>query len=378
MPRVLHITEYTQGGIVTYLKALLGEQLQDPDWNDFHVLTSQQHSPYLDSIPTDRLLTYDYPQRSISNLRKLFTTARTAVIELRPDIVHLHSTFAGLVGRLPGTVAPLFRGKKSPKIVYTSHGWSFRMDCPAWKKSLYANVERGLGYRADRVICVSNDELAAAEEIGIRPSKGRMVFNSLPVTPPAPEPVDLPDEIISAKQRGELVLLFIGRFDKQKGLDLLLAAMEKISDKPVWLLCAGGQVVNGTQHRFSPKAINLGWAKPGQITWLLDFCDLLIAPSRWEAFGFVAAEGLRASRAVICSSAGGLTDIVRDGVNGIVLPALTPDAIADTLSTINKEQLPAMGQAGREIFLKEFTSPVLYQKTRDVYAELMAEKAASR
>lgn len=374
MPRVLHLSEYVQGGVATYLKALLHEQLRDEKWSDFRVLASAQHSKYLAPLPSEVVMTYEYPRRSVRNLQAFAAAARAAIDAFQPDILHLHSTFPGFIGRVPGLGRSMLFGDACAKVVYTPNGWSFRMDTATWKRQLYAFVERLLVLRSDCLLCVSNDELAGAREIGAPAEKCRLVFNALPVEAPAPEPVDLPHEVLAAKDRGEIVLLFMGRYDHQKGLDLLLPAMQEVMQRPIWLICVGGKVVGESRFQFSGKSFDRGWATPGQITWLLEFCDAMIAPSRWEGLPLSAIEATRAGRAIISSRAGGFTDIVHDQVNGILLRDLSTACIVDTLKSINKEQLRDFGQAGREIFLKDFTSPVMYARTRDIYEELLAQR----
>ncbi|MFX6269921.1 glycosyltransferase, partial [Acinetobacter baumannii] len=84
--------------------------------------------------------------------------------------------------------------------------------------------------------------------------------------------------------------------------------------------------------------------------------DVIVVPSRWEGFGLIAVEAMRAGLAVIASRVGGLAEVVEEGVTGFLVEPDKPEEIVNILRTVTREQLHEMGNAGREHFLNEFTS----------------------
>ncbi len=118
---------------------------------------------------------------------------------------------------------------------------------------------------------------------------------------------------------------------------------------------------------------DLGWSNHGQITSYLAACDALIVPSRWEGFGLVATEAMRAGKAVICSNRGGLKEVVEDGVTGIVLDELTSTRIAEVLGGLSAENLLKMGQAGKQRFRALFTADKMHKNTKQTYLNAVAQ-----
>lgn len=375
--RVLHVSEFIQGGTATYLDTLLTEQSRSGEFAEIQVIITNQHNQALPENTQVTRIYYDYPRRDLRGLVRLFQTTRNAIRQFRPDLVHLHGSFPGLIGRLPGIRSSLFH-KQAPAVVYSAHGWSFLME-RSWKeRKAYLLAERLLSRNCDRIICISQDELQAAWDAGLPKEKCRLVYNALAETAPCAIPVTLPDEINSAKERGEFILLFVGRYDQQKGIDILLDAFRRLSGTPIWLLAAGDAIRASERPDFISQTINLSWMKPGEITSLLGLCDAMIVPSRWEGFGLVAAEAARAGKAVICSNRGGLPEVVEHGVTGIVFDDLSSEGIAKLLRTLDRNQLKQMGEAGRSRFQQHFLASRMYAQTQQVYLEAIAERSGQK
>ena len=144
-----------------------------------------------------------------------FGRAATAAIErLDPDIVHLHSSFAGALVR---TLLP--RRSDRPKIVYCSHGWAFGIECAPLKQRLYAAIERRLARRSDLIIVISQAEHALAVQFGLPQDKLLVVNNGVAWQPTATRSAGGDKPRIAS----------IGRHDRQKGLDLLLKTIARTS-----------------------------------------------------------------------------------------------------------------------------------------------------
>ena len=360
-PRVLHITEYVKGGTATYMNTLLGEQRADVGRSlaRVRVLATAQHREHIDAPDAD-VTTYDYPARTPGNLR-LLRRAIADELSARPaDVVHLHGSIVGGIARTMRL--PKCEGRR-PAVVYCAHGWSFLQDTSPLKKRAYTLLERLLARRTDRTVCISRDEFEGAVAAGLPKAKLDCVLNALPEDPPAAEPMSLPENV--AEGEGPL-WLFVGRYDRQKGLDILLPAFE--GDRGAGrLACVGGAIVGGDPLAFPPRTADLGWASPGQVQWLLARCDGLVVPSRWEGFGLVAAEAMRAGRAVIAAGRGGLPEVVVDGVTGRVVETLSADAFADALRSCDGPTLRAWGEAGRTRFRERFTAARMHAELLETY-----------
>ncbi len=367
MFRLLHVSEFIKGGVSTYLNALVREQLKDSRFSEIRIIANQQHREFLPDVPDENLVLYDHAPRSLAGLNQLRKVVRNTVRDYRPTLVQLTSTFPGVIGRANMWNRRWLSAGKPPAVVYCAQGWSFLMDTGAVKRFAYRSVERLLSRQTDRIICISNHELEAAVKVGISRDRCDLVYNALPRTAPAPEPVRIPDAVAAARSRGDRVFLFVGRYDKQKGLDLLRPVFDGAADRGDILVMAGGKAVDAEPVQMGSRMFDTGWASPGQVVSLLDLCDAMLVPSRWEGFGLVAAEAMRAGKAVICSNRGGLPEVVEHQVTGVVLDSLSADSISQVLSKLTLADLGALGAAGEKRFHRLFTSDRMHDLTMGVY-----------
>jgi glycosyltransferase involved in cell wall biosynthesis len=107
--------------------------------------------------------------------------------------------------------------------------------------------------------------------------------------------------------------------------------------------------------------------------------DLLLVPSRQEGFGRVALEGMAMARAVIATSVGGTAEIVRDGVDGLLLEPGDPDAWADAAAGLlaDEERRRDMGERGRERALTDFSPEAHVEGVLSVYERVLAGEAGA-
>ncbi len=353
--RVVHVVETCCGGVATFASLLIGSQMNDPMFSEVHLLHDGQGTE-------EKVLRLPHAVSTYTSSRKPWMALGIArelhqrLSAIKPDIVFLHSSFPGFWGRI-------FRG--SWKVIYCPHGWSFTPDFHPLKMALYKKVEAALSYRCDAIVSISNDEFRIGHEAGVRDGVHDVIRHGLP----AAQATSLPPLPLDP---AALNLAFVGRFERQKGLDIL----EEIFDDPrlshitVWL--AGGDVRGVSNHRLSqrPNFRLLGWLDESQINALLQQVDALIMPSRWEGFGLVALEAMRNRKAVIASRVGGLPELVLDGINGRLMDIRDVPASRDLLAGLNKPELARMGEAAREIFDREFRWDVCYGKWRTLVARV--------
>lgn len=338
--RILHVAESIKGGCGTYLDQIVPHQLADRQIGAVRVIAPEAHVAQLGSVPRDVVVTFGAKERSATGLVSLALALRRELASYRPDVVHLHSTFAGIVGRIIPAFAP---GR--PRLIYCAHGWAFDVEAKGWKQRAVASVERMLAPLADRIVAISEYERRRGIEVGISPSRIITVWNGLiDRTPPA--------EAAPARPRR---LLFIGRLDRQKGYDILLQAVAELAGQ-VELRMAGAAVVGDQDVGAWPSHVtSLGWLGPDRIAEELAWCDLVVVPSRWEGFGLVALEAMRAGRAVLATRVGGLPEVVADGETGMLIEPGDAATLRAAILALDDRALCAMGSAGRERFTRHFT-----------------------
>lgn len=143
-----------------------------------------------------------------------------------------------------------------------------------------------------------------------------------------------------------LVLGAYGRFAEQKGFDVLVAAMRRL-DPDRFTLRLGG--FGEDEATLRAAAADLPHVRfDGTVTDVPGFiagCDIIVVPSRWEAFGQVVAEAKLAARPVLVADVDGMPEQVGDF--GVVTDCTSPEGIAAAVVNMATMPLPAMGQAAR-------------------------------
>jgi phosphatidyl-myo-inositol alpha-mannosyltransferase len=250
------------------------------------------------------------------------------------DVIHVHEPVVPLVG----WNATL--GARTP-VVGTFHAYS--------TKAIPNRIATGLGAR--RVYNRLSARIAVSEAAawtGRRWFGGEyeIVPNGVDVDA-APSGPKLPSE--------ELRLLFVGRPEARKGLPVLLAAFGALVEHvPCRLTLVGAEREEVLRYLADPELlrwIEIGGRVSGEALWrYLHRADLLCAPSlSGESFGMVLTEAFAAGTPVIASAIAGYSDVVSDGVDGVLVPPADPQRLAEELQRAyhEPERLRAMGQAAR-------------------------------
>lgn len=351
--KVLHIGEYVNGGVATYLKTLLKDS--DKYGVESYLLMSAYKSESQWNIAKDRLFFYKY-KRSLFHIFSAMKSIHYYIHKIQPDVIHVHSSWAGLFVRFPY----LFKRKKM-KIIYTSHGWAFLMDTSFLKKKIYIIIERFLSQVTDKIINISRYEQEQAVKAGFNQDKMIMIYNGV-------ENVKKQMDCATVKMAAEKInLLFVGRIDKTKGLDIFLEAYYEQAFSNIHLYVIGESVLDHIHMESDTKTTYLGWVKNENIDAYYQACDAVIMPSRWEGFGLVAIEAMRNSKPVIVSNRGALPEIVKDKISGYVFNLEDTNQLQDILEKIKKDDLRCMGIKGNEQFIKYFSGEEFCWKTIQLY-----------
>jgi glycosyltransferase involved in cell wall biosynthesis len=262
------------------------------------------------------------------------------------------------------TVRPfLWMVDKIDSVIYCPHGWSWDRPWPKAAKLLYSFIERllGLGDLTDWIVCISEYERQSALNMGVKTKKLKLVLNGIPDV--SPMAIDF---VIKWPTNAKRVL-FVGRFDKQKGLDVLCDALEKLGES-VFAVLAGEAVLGDEKCKKLPSnTMAIGWVSPEKLESLFYQSDMLVVPSRWESFGLIAVEAMRASLPVIASRVGGLAEVVVNGETGLLVEPGNVDELVRAISQLSREKKKAMGEKGFQRFKKCFTVTRVHQELLRLY-----------
>jgi glycosyltransferase involved in cell wall biosynthesis len=318
--------------------------------------------------------------REIAPLADLSALSRlvTLLARLRPDVVHASTPKAGLLGMLAACVLG------TPIRIYMLRG--LRLETTSGvKRAILWGCERVSMSCAHHVVCVSPSLRERAVGLGLlAPGQGLVLgngsSNGLDATRFAATPAVV---ALAASLRGELgipsgalVLGFVGRMTRDKGIDELLQAFHSLAlEWPnLYLLLVGDfedgdPVSDGARHlcQQHPRIMQTGFVREPEPYYHM--MDVLAFPSWREGFPNVPLQGAASCLPVVAFDATGSRDAVLDGSTGALVPLGDVDALAASISTYLAEPdtRRAHGEAGRRWVSEAFEPEVVWQEAARLY-----------
>ncbi|AIO39542.1 glycosyl transferases group 1 family protein [Burkholderia cenocepacia] len=361
--RVLHAAETIKGGVAAVLRQLLDERDGAAGVETVACLVPADQRSELKQIGSGLIRTYERTGRDAISLWRFYRAFNRVLIQERPDVVHLHCSFTGVIGRVS---LLMLRRRVRPRVVYCPHAFSFLMQTGEHRRAAYALIEKVLSYCTDRIICVSEHERLRAIDAGLPAAKLSLVYNGVS-SGEGPRSVD------ERVGRSETRLLFVGRFDRQKGFDVLMDAMKRLEGEPFHLTVVGGSVLDRTTV---PERINVdyrGWLDADGTARAFREADVVVVPSRWEGFAMVPLEAMSHGLPVIASDCSSFPEMIVDGFNGLLFERENSDALVACIRSGSKERWMQMGRNGYAFYMERFTREKMVDSTRKIYAEVADE-----
>jgi len=315
--RILHVSEVHWGGVVTLLEHFVEQQILDG--HDVHVLAHPGMPPLHPGATVHRWELDRARPRSLSGARR---ELHRLVGALGPDVVHLHSWFAGALGRTP----PSMRGAGEVPVVYQPHAWSDRLSTRPGAPFAVRASERFLARHTDVLVANCEDELRRGRDIGVR-AAGHSLGVAVDLTrfrPPthaeryaARELLGLPGD--------RRVALVLGRLTRQKGQDLLLPAWVAAPPPNTTLALVGpgdpaplAQLAGGETGR----SVIMPGGTAEVLPWLWA-ADVMVLSSRYETVSLVIAEAMSTGLPVVATAVDGAEEVLQAGPEepaGAVVP----------------------------------------------------------
>ncbi|MBW2999947.1 glycosyltransferase family 4 protein, partial [Candidatus Woesearchaeota archaeon] len=285
------------------------------------------------------------------------------------DIVHTHSSAAGILGRIAARLA------KTPVIIHTVHGWGLQEGMSFMKKKIYLMLERFCAGFTDKIVCVSEADIKTGIEKKIcRDRKKYAVIRSGIDVNKFSKQIDINKK---KKELGinpeQIVIGTVGRLDKQKNpIDLLKAAKIVLNKNPnaLFLFAGDGPLREKTEKLLKINNLNnfkiLGFRN--DVDELVHVFDMLVLTSLWEGLPRAVIEAMAAKNPVIANNVGGVREAVRDSFNGFVTQPYNHKQTAEKILFLleNPDKRNEMGLNGHKL-VEEFSDTRMLQKIKELY-----------
>lgn len=350
------MAETIKGGVATVIRTISTVPEGQSGQYELVYLVPRDQKKELHGIDDHKIRTFSRNKRDVLSLVRFAWQLTRVVFKEKPDVVHLHSTFSGVIGRC---VCLVMRPWRSPRIVYCPHAFSFLMEGSPAKQKIYSIVERVLQKMTDVIICVSQYELDKAASFGIDRRRMKLIYNG--IHPKA--------EASTVSDQPSINLLYVGRLDYQKGFDVLLKAYTEVERTDLTLTVVGSAVnQDAVECPVIDSVEYLPWVSPGEVNELYKKADALIVPSRWEGFAMVPLEGMAMGLPVIASDCTSLPELVTHDVTGYIFATGDHRALAKVLSGIEKQKLADLGCQGRKMVCERFNAKLMIEQTYNAYS----------
>jgi glycosyltransferase involved in cell wall biosynthesis len=365
--KILHVCESLIGGPASYLEEILPYQMNVFGADKVALLVPESQREFIPSSINCVVETYARKGRNLRSILALASAIRANVKRHNPDIVHLHSSLAGAIGRL------IIRAMRSRcRVIYCAHCWAFDRPKQTAVTQLWTLLERSLSRLADAIVNISPHEEPLLQKAGFSLKNTKLIVSgikdltSLPnALPPAAAPA------------GPLRLLFVGRLDLQKGVDLLLREFALLKPERATLRLVGAKIVDNRHLIVPPEVKFLGWVPRDTLPAMFGSFDAIVMPSRWEGMPLLAIEALRSGCPLICSNHGAFPYFIKNGVNGVLMDINSRGSLDRALTILENANRPAMSRAARATFVARFQQERMNRALVELYDSLVETRFRS-
>ncbi len=318
MKKIVFVAQ-SNGGVEEYLYMFL-KRFQTIEYEKYLIVSEQYRKQEKRFTPFVKKIYYIDMVRNLNFISDLqsIVELKKIIKKINPDIVYLHSSKAGGIGRIA-----LWFNRKI-KIIYNAHGWFFNADIGKKKKNIYILLEKILAIRADMIVNISKDEYKSSIKNKIASEKKQCIIENAIDLKKFENIMEYNTKIRKKYNIGnnEKIIGVVGRVTEQKDPITAIKAFNIINKKfpHTRLMYVGaGNLKNevitfAKENNIEDKIIITGWVE--NVERYISSFDIAILPSKWEGFGLVILEYMASGKPIVASGVGGIKDLIKNNENG--------------------------------------------------------------
>lgn len=356
MPRIVHVSQPADGGVAGYVVRVAADQVAR-GW-EVTVLAPPALEPDVRAAGAEwrRWTGHRAPgPGTVSDALRL----RALLAATGPEVVHLHSSSAGLAGRL------VIRGRRPT--LFSPHGWSW-LPLSGVPARLARGWERAAAHWARCIVCVSQAERAAGVAAGVG-GRLEVVRNGVDLTRFAAA-----GDAERTQARAALglvagpVVVCVGRWAVQKGQDLLLAGWPAVRQAhPAATLALVGAGTRAALAATPADGVVAFDAQDDVRPWYAA-ADVAVFPSRWEGLSLALLEAAAVGSSIVATDVAGVREVLGDSERGAVVPS-DAGRIADAvLARLHDGELRGRERSATALFAAQHLDE---RASHDALAELV-------
>jgi len=349
--KILHVVEAMGSGVFTYIVDLANQLCNEFDVHIAYGVRPQTPEDYREYFDKRiKLIEVKNFTRSINPIKdaKAFLEIRKIARVIEPDIIHLHSSKAGALGRWALNI-------KNYSLYYTPHGYSFLMqDCGAIKRNIYRVIESVSGKRGCTTIACSKGEYEESLSLA---KNVTYINNGINVN----ELQELVKQCSTTDAPHPLTVFTLGRICYQKNPELFNMIAEKVPDvRFVWI---GDGELRG---KLTSSNIEVtGWINRKSALEYSVKADVFILPSLWEGLPISLLEAMYMKKLSLVSDINGNRDVIENGVNGFV--CRSADEYAEIIQNRKSSPYQSVIEKAYQDILHEYNTTVMVEEYKKIY-----------
>ena len=306
-----------------------------------------------------------YSKEGTKSLKEIFKNEK-------PDLIHSHASFsARLAAKMLRIPVIYTRHSVFPNPENLTHGFG------KWKNGFINNRT------ANRIIAVAKAASDNLTEAGVSAKKITVIHNGV-------DPIELysPEKLAQAKQfygidEGQFVFAMVARVEDIKGHDYFVEAAQKVLKKHSnvrFFICGTGNYVQHVKDKIKSLSLDKDILYLGHVqdvTSVMNVIDVNVNASYGtEATSLSLLEGMSVGTPIIASDFGGNPELVRPGINGLLIETKNAEQLADCMCRVieDKALYKTLCKGAKELYEKEYTAGVMTRRIEDVYLSTARRK----